>query len=378
MRILICIYAIHCGGQIMLEIKNDTPSPKILVIGIGGGGNNAINRMMQNSQFHVTYAAINTDIQVLENCLCETKLQIGKKLTSGYGAGSDPLIGAASAEESEAEIETLIEGANMVILTCGMGGGTGTGAIPIIAKQCKDAGILTVAVVTKPFTFEGLPKASIAETGLENLQKNVDTLLIIPNDKLLNIANKPFYLEDAFLMADNVLKYTIEGITNIIFNKGTINLDFNDLKTILGNKGLGHLGIGTVDTDGSIMEAVKIAINSPLLETNIAGASHILLNSSGKVNLLELNEAINYIQEIVGKNVNILWGTVMDTANEGQIIVTLIATGLKSPEKKSENIINTPPVRQPFDKNKKIHFQNEPITLHKLAPIHVPEFLQKK
>lgn len=365
----------------MLEIKTETtPSPKILVIGVGGGGNNAINRMIGNSQFHVTYAAINTDIQVLESCLCEIKLQIGKKLTSGYGAGSDPLIGAASAEESEAEIASLIEGANMVILTCGMGGGTGTGAVSVIAQQCRNAGILTVAVVTKPFSFEGLPKASIAETGLENLQKNVDTLLVIPNDKLLNMANKPFYLEDAFLIADNVLKYTIEGITNIIFNKGTINLDFNDLKTTLGNKGLGHLGIGTVDADGSIMEAVKSAVNSPLLETNIAGASHILLNSSGKVNILELNEAVNYIQEIVGKNVNILWGTVMDAANEGQIVVTLIATGLKSAEKKAEKeiLLDVPPLKQSFDKNKKIHFQTEPLSFHKLNSINVPEFLQKK
>lgn len=361
----------------MQEIKKDnTLTPNILVMGIGGGGNNAINRMINNNQFHVTYAAVNTDLQVLEDCLCDTKLQIGKKLTNGYGAGSDPMIGAASAEESEEEIAALINGANMVILTCGMGGGTGTGAIPIIAKQCKDAGILTIAVVTKPFSFEGIPKATIAETGIQNLRGVVDTLLIIPNDKLLSITDKPFYLEDAFLMADNVLKYTIDGITNIIYNKGMINLDFNDLKSILSNKGIGHLGIGTVNSDGSIMEAVKAAINSPLLDTTIVGASHVLLNSSGMINIIELNDAIHYIQEIVGKDVNILWGTVNNTTNKDQIVVTLIATGLDTQKEKKTSIPSAEKPKAP--KISPYHFPHTPPTVHNLQPLIIPDFLTRR
>lgn len=315
----------------MIELTNSRTgnSPCIIVMGIGGGGNNALDRMIFNNEFRVKYVAVNTDIQVLDDCQAEQKVQIGSKLTGGYGAGSDPLIGAAAAEESKEEIAEIIQGANMVILTCGMGGGTGTGAIPVIAKQCKDAGILTVAVVTKPFHFEGLPRVTAAEAGIEKLQENVDTLLVIPNEKLLSLSDKPFFLEDAFLMADNVLKHSIEGITNIIFNKGIVNLDFNDLRTVLSNKGIGHLGIGLCKEDGSIMDALKAAINSPLLETSITGASYVLLNSSGRVNLIELNQAISYVQEIVGEQVHIMWGTVSPKEAGNDIVVTLIATGIQ-------------------------------------------------
>ena len=237
----------------------------------------------------------------------------------------------------------------MVILTCGLGGGTGTGAIPAIAKICRSLQILTVAVVTLPFTFENTPRMICAKNGLEKLRETVDTLLVIPNDKLLEISEKTFYLEDAFKMADTILKYTIDGITNIIFNRGVVNLDFNDLKTTLKDKGNGHLGIGTVPSGTSILEAVKQAIHSPLLDTSIKGASNIILNSSGRINLLELNEAIAYVRELAGESVNIIWGTVTDNnQTEDEVVITLIATGMdeenlqKEPSKPTAASSETP------------------------------------
>ena len=338
----------------MLEIEKNNFSeskettlpetPHILVIGVGGGGNNAICRMIesnqQNSSQQVSYAVMNTDLQVLNNCNAEYKIQIGKKLTNGFGAGGDPAIGEASAQESKDEIASLIKDYHMVILTCGMGGGTGTGAISVIAEICRTANILTVAVVTLPFSFESKPRIIAAESGIETLKKNVDTLLIIPNDKLLTYSSKPFYLEDAFQTADTVLNHTITGITNILYNRGIINLDFNDLKMTLSNKGIAHLGIGTCTQDSPILEAVKTAIDSPLLNTTINGATNILINSSGRLNLSDLNEAISYVRELAGENVNIIWGTVTDTAQKNdQIIITLIATGMDK---------ITPPLKQPL------------------------------
>lgn len=315
----------------MLEIKVDnfTNGPKILVIGIGGGGNNALDRMISSQVQGVNYMAVNTDVQVLDSCQAEVKLQIGKKITAGYGAGASPEIGETSALENEEEIKNAIAGADMCIITCGMGGGTGTGAAPVIAKYCKDLGILTVAVVTTPFSFESIPRVKAAQQGVEKLKTNVDTLLVIPNDKLLSLSDKPLFLEDAFQMADSVLKYTIEGIANIIYNKGIVNIDFNDLKATLLNKGIGHLGIGTVDVEESVLEAVKQAINSPLLETSIQGAENILINTCGKVNVVALNEAIGYVRELAGGQVNIIWGTVSEeNFQEDKIVVTLIATGM--------------------------------------------------
>ena len=315
----------------MLEIKCDkyASGPNILVIGVGGGGNNALDRMIQSGLAGVKYIAVNTDIQVLENCLAENKLQIGKKLTNGYGAGANPQIGESAAIENEEEIKSLISEADMCIITCGMGGGTGTGAAPVIAKYCKEAGILTVGIVTTPFFFENTPRTAAAQGGIEKLKSNVDTLLIIPNDKLLGLSEKPLLVEDAFEIADSVLKYTIEGITNIIQNRGSVNLDFNDLRTTLLDKGIGHLGIGKVNVDCSILEAVKQAVNSPLLDTTIEGAENILINTSGKVDIMALSSAINYIRELAGDKVNIIWGTVTeDNFDTDKIVVTLIATGM--------------------------------------------------
>ena len=251
--------------MINIEVEKADNAPKILVVGIGGGGNNALDRMISAQLKGVCYAAVNTDAQVLNSCHAEILIQIGQKLTNGYGAGADPQVGEAAANESEEDIRAAVSEFDMVILTCGMGGGTGTGAIPVIAKICKDAGVLVMAVVTIPFTFESGHRMSVAKIGLEKLKEYVDTLLVIPNDKLLTISERTLYLEDAFVLADSVLKYAIEGITNIVYNRGIINIDFNDLKSTIANKGMGHLGIGTVSSDGSIMEAVKQAINSPLL-----------------------------------------------------------------------------------------------------------------
>lgn len=315
----------------MIEIITNEPllEPKILVIGIGGAGNNALDRMIDTNLVHVDYAAMNTDIQTLHNCKADIKIQLGQKLTKGFGAGSTCEIGEAAAKENEEEIRELVKKYDLCILTCGMGGGTGTGAISVVANCCKEQNILTVAVVTTPFSFENTPRITAAKQGIEKLKENVDTLLVIPNDKLIGLSEKPLLLEDAFQIADSILKYTIDGITNIIYNRGMVNLDFNDLRTTLSGKGLGHLGIGIVDEGTSILEAVKQAINSPLLDTSIQGATNLLINTCGKINILELNEAISYVREIVGEQVNIIWGTVTPKDFDlEKITITLVATGM--------------------------------------------------
>lgn len=318
----------------MLEIKTaniQANSPNIYIVGIGGAGNNAVDRMIESGNINVKYIAINTDSQVLADSKAETTLQIGAKLTGGNGAGADPVIGESAAEESKDDIKALLSDADMVILTCGLGGGTGTGAIPVIAKLCKETGVLTMAVVTLPFSFEGPSRVLAASNGLENLKSNVDTLLVVPNDKLLDISDKDLELEEAFLFADNILKYTIDGITNIIFNKGIVNIDFNDIRTTLKDKGIGHLGIGISNESRHLIDAVKDAISSPLLTTDITDATNILINTSGTVKMKEVNEAIQYVKDLVGPQSQIIWGTVTDkekTPEEGSV-VTLIATGLK-------------------------------------------------
>ena len=357
----------------MLEIMcdNKTDGPKIIVIGVGGGGNNAINRMINSHLTDAEYIAVNTDVQVLNSCKSETRIQIGKKLTKGYGAGADPQIGETAAQENEEDIRGSIAGADMCIITCGMGGGTGTGAAPIIAKICKEAGILTVGVVTTPFSFENTPRITAAKNGVEKLKQNVDTLLVIPNDKLIGLSEKPLLLEDAFEIADSVLKYTIEGITNIVRNKGLVNLDFNDLRITLLNKGVGHLGIGTVDVECSLLEAVKQAVNSPLLETSIEGAENLLINTSGKVNITSLNEAISYVRELAGSKVNIIWGTVtQDNYDEEKIVVTLIATGMS--EEKNNPVFVSKSILQ--EQN---NIEVKPVVKRQEIEVVIPPFLQE-
>ena len=368
----------------MIELKeiDNRIKPAILVIGIGGGGNNAVDRMIESGIDRVTFAAVNTDRAVLDDTKAEIKIPIGEKMLKGYGAGADPTLGAAAAKENEDEISELISGYDMVITTCGMGGGTGTGAIPVISKLSKDRGILTVGVVTMPFSFENTPRMVAAKNGIEKLKENVDTLLVIHNDKLLSLSDKPLMLDDAFQFADSVLKYTIEGITNIVFNKGIVNIDFNDISTTLRNKGAGHLGIGRVDEGGSIIDAVKLAINSPLLNTSIKGAENLLINTSGKVDVLALNEAILYIKELAGENVNIIWGTVKDQNQaENGIVVTVIATGMPSEKKvvaqesmriKPEVHFSTLPV-QPVQLNRPVEY---PKPSSRATELEIPPFLK--
>jgi len=330
----------------MLEIINtdyqSSNMPTIKVIGIGGCGNNAINRLAHQTPYPIQFAAINTDQMVLDKSEADICITIGKKLTGGFGAGGNPEIAYAAAEENTDEIKEMVNDANMVILTAGMGGGTGTGALPYIAKMCKDLGILTVAVVTTPFSFENPNRSDVARAGIQNLEKCVDTLLVISNDKLLSSNEKIITMSSAFTLADSVLKNSIDTITNIVFNCGTVNLDFNDLKTVLGDKGYGHLGIGYADENTTITDAVKQAVNSPLLNTNLAGAKYVMINSSGDVNLIELNNAIQYIQEIVGTEAKIMWGTVSSKEqldDNKNSLITIIATGLNE----TSNIINTTP-----------------------------------
>jgi cell division protein FtsZ len=340
----------------ILESKSENV-PKIIIIGVGGAGNNAIDRMTDEKVAGVDFAAVNTDEQVLNGCLAEFKIQIGAKLTNGFGAGADPAIGEAAAAESEEEIKKIIQNYNMAIITCGMGGGTGTGAAPVVAGYCKEMGILTVGVITTPFSFESIPRITAAKAGVENMEKNVDTLLVIPNDKLIGLSDKPLMLDDAFSIADSVLKYTIEGITNIIYNKGVINLDFNDLKTTLINKGKGHLGIGTVSADEPIINAVKQAVDSQLLDTSIAGAANLLINTCGRIDINGLNEAISYVREIAGANVNIIWGTVTGADyDEGKNVVTIIATGM-SEEKRELPKEKKPDIKPLSDSEINAHLQ---------------------
>ena len=319
----------------MLEIMDtdyqSSNMPNIKVIGVGGCGNNAINRLAHQTPYPIQFVAINTDQMVLDKSEADTCITIGKKLTGGFGAGGNPEIAYAAAEENADEIKEIINDANMVILTAGMGGGTGTGALPYIAKMCKDLGILTVAVVTTPFSFENPNRSDVARAGIQNLEKCVDTLLVISNDKLLTSNEKIVTMSSAFTLADSVLKNSIDTITNIVFNCGTVNLDFNDLKTVLGDKGYGHLGIGYADENTSITDAIKQAVNSPLLSTNLSGAKYVMINSSGDVNLIELNNAIQYIQEIVGTEAKIMWGTVSSKEqleDNKNSLITIIATGL--------------------------------------------------
>lgn len=369
----------------MIELLTDEyfnehlDEPKILVIGIGGGGNNALDRMITSNIKGAKYAAMNTDIQVLNACKAEQKIQLGKKATKGYGAGASSDVGEVAAKESEDEIKQLINGYDLCIITCGLGGGTGTGAAPVVAGYCKEMNILTVAVVTTPFSFENTPRITAANQGLNKLKENVDTLLTIPNDKLIGLSDKPMLLEDAFLIADSVLKYTIEGITNIIYNKGMINLDFNDLRTTLSGKGIGHLGIGIVDSGNSILEAVKLAIDSPLLDTSIQGASNLLINTCGKVHIVDLNEAISHVRELAGEHVNIIWGTVSSADfDEDKIVVTLIATGMSEETASKEkavrkvSLLPDPPVLEPMEW-KTNHIK--PTVPQQKANIVIPSFL---
>ena len=288
----------------MLEIMtNEAESAaKIIVIGVGGAGNNAVNRMIDEQIGGVEFIGINTDKQALNFCKAENALQIGEKLTKGLGAGAKPEIGEKAAEENIDDIKEAIKGADMVFVTCGMGGGTGTGAAPVVAKVAKDMGILTVGVVTKPFKFEAKTRMQNAISGIEKLKDSVDTLIVIPNDKLLEIVDRRTTMPEALKKADEVLQQAVQGITDLINLPALINLDFADVQTVMTDKGIAHIGIGSAKGDDKALEAVKQAVASPLLETTISGASHVIINVSGDISLMDANDAASYVQDMAGED----------------------------------------------------------------------------
>ena len=314
----------------MLQFEtNLDKSAVIKVIGVGGGGCNAVNRMVEAGLKGVEFIAVNTDRQALNRCLSETKIQIGEKLTRGLGAGANPEIGQKAAEETLDEITSLLEGADMVFLTAGMGGGTGTGAAPIIAKAAKDMGILTVGVVTKPFTFEGAKRRRQAELGISFLKKYVDSLVIVPNDKLLANCEKNTSMIQAFQMADDVLRQGVQGISDLISEHALINVDFADVKSVMTDRGVAHMGVGHASGDDRAKNAVKAAIESPLLETTIAGAKAILLYVAGGYDLgmLEVSQLATMVQEQADEDCILIFGAAVDESMEDEISVTVIATG---------------------------------------------------
>ncbi|HOC96479.1 MAG TPA: cell division protein FtsZ, partial [bacterium] len=314
----------------MPEIKPDLDSvAKIKVVGVGGGGNSALNRMIQAKVKGVDFIALNTDAQALFNSLATTKLNIGKTITKGLGAGMDPELARRSAEESQNEIKDLLKGANMVFITAGMGGGTGTGASPVVASVARELGALTIAVVTRPFSFEGSVRAQVAQSGIDELKKNVDAIITIPNDRILQIVDKKTTLVESFMLADEILKQGIQGISEIITNNGIVNVDFADVKRIMKNSGTALMGVGHASGENKAVDAAKSAINSPLLETSIDGAKGILFTVTGgpTLSMNEVNEAAKVVTESADPNAVIIFGAILDPTMKDEIKVTAIATG---------------------------------------------------
>lgn len=325
------------------------PFARIKVIGVGGGGTNAVNRMIEAGLGGVDFWAMNTDVQVLATSSADHILQLGENLTKGLGAGGNPEIGRASAEESKSEIKKALEGADMVFVTAGMGGGTGTGAAPVIAEIAKDMGILTVSVVTKPFRFEGPRRARLAEEGIDNLKEHVDTVIVIPNDRLLNVVEKKATLMDAFKEADDVLRQGVQGISDIITIPGLINVDFADVKAVMSDAGTALMGIGFAEGDHRAVEAAQAAISSPLLETDISGARSVLVNVTAgpDLTLAEVYEAADLIREGTdADDANIIFGTVVDPRLQGAVRITVLATGFESRPRREQPAASSPAVEQ--------------------------------
>ncbi len=313
-----------------MGIREDISGAAVIkVIGVGGGGCNAINRMIQEDIRGVDFVAINTDAQALSRCDAPNRLRIGDKLTRGLGVGGDPVKGMQSAEESRDEIEAIVKDTDMVFVCAGMGGGTGTGAAPIVAQLAKEVGALTVGVVTRPFSFEGAKRRMVADDGIARLKEKVDTLIVIPNDRLLQICDKKSSLEAALRTADDVLRQGIQGISELITTPGEINLDFNDVRTIMSDAGSALMAIGRASGDGRAVEAAKAAVTSPLLDVSIEGAKGVLLHVTGgpDVTLFELNEAAEIISKAVDPDANIIFGMVVDHRLQDEVKITVIATG---------------------------------------------------
>jgi cell division protein FtsZ len=313
----------------MLEFIDETEfgKTKIKVVGVGGAGNNAIRRMRKDGVQGVELIGINTAIKDLGNP-GENMLQIGAKLTKGLGAGARPDVGQRAAEESREAITRKLEGADMVIVTCGMGGGTGTGAAPVVAKISRELGILTVAIVTKPFRFEGSVRAKNAAWGIEKMSEVVDTLVVVPNDKLLIVLDKKATMTEAFEKGDEVLRQCVQGITEIINVKADINVDFADVRTVMTNNGMAHLGIGIGRGEDKAIKAVKLAIESPLLETDISEATSLIVSVTGDISVIEVGDAVRYIEEKTGNNLNVILGLRYDETMRDACSITVIATGI--------------------------------------------------
>lgn len=322
-----------------LEENTVVDGARIKVIGVGGGGNNAVDRMIEAGITKAEFVCVNTDAQQLANVKAPTVLQIGTKLTNGLGAGAKPEIGRQAAEETKDEIKNIVKDTDMVFVTAGMGGGTGTGAAPIIAEAAKSLGVLTVAVVTKPFFFEGPQRMRNAEEGIKQLAEKVDAIVTIPNDKLLNIADKKVTIKDSFKLADDVLRQGVQGIIEVITQRGIMNCDFADVRTIMKDSGIAHMGIGIGKGENAAQDAVRAAIESPLLETNIEGAENVLLNITGgsEFSLVDMGEVSSIVRDQVSEEANIIVGTAMDDVLKDEIKVTLIATGLDGSLRRSKD-----------------------------------------
>ena len=317
----------------MIEFQNEEQSSfaTIKVVGCGGGGNNAVNRMVDAGLRGVEFISVNTDRQALSQTNAQVKIQIGEKLTKGLGAGAIPEVGRRAAEESREEIASALKGADLVFITAGMGGGTGTGAAPIVAEIARDLGTLTIAVVTKPFNFEGKQRMKNAEAGIAELKQHVDTLVVIPNDRLLQVVNKGTTMIEAFKIADDVLRQGIQGISDLIAVPAMINLDFADVKTVMESGGMAHMGIGLGSGENKLVDAAKNAISSPLLETNIDGARAVLINVTGgeDISIVDINEAANLIMEAADPDANIIFGAGIDETMGDEVRITVIATGFE-------------------------------------------------
>ena len=358
---------------------------KIKVIGVGGGGGNAVNRMIKSGLSGVEFWLMNTDLQVLQCSSCDNKLQLGPKLTNGLGAGGEPQIGEKAAEEAQQEITKAIEGADMVFVTAGMGGGTGTGAAPVVAKIAKDLGILTIGVVTKPFSFEGKRRANQAAQGLEKLRESVDALIVIPNDKLLDVVDRRVSLQESFIVVDEVLLRGVQGISDIITIPGLINVDFADVKSVMQASGSAPMGIGRGTGEGRAIEAAKIAVNSQLLETSINGASGVIVNITGgpDMTLHEVTDATNIINDAVLDDARVIIGAVIDDNIQGEIQITVIATGfeLKSQKPVFERAVEERASINPADFfagfNRETAVPKANDTLPSFTNIEIPDFLRK-
>ena len=366
-------------------------SARIVVIGVGGAGNNAVNRMVDEGIGGVEFVGINTDKQALALCKAPTVLQIGEKVTKGLGAGAKPEVGEKAAEESVEEIKKLFEGADMVFVTCGMGGGTGTGAAPVVAGLAKEMGCLTVGVVTKPFRFEARTRMTNALNGIEKLKKNVDTLIVIPNDKLLEIVDRRTTMPEALAKADEVLQEAVQGITDLINQPALINLDFADVQTVMKDNGVAHIGIGEAKGDDKAMEAVQKAVQSPLLETTIDGASHVIINISGDISLMDANDAASYVQQLAGEDANIIFGAMYDDSQPDTAKITVIATGLDDATTKEASVAGKKKEEEETKKNSfasagykmpSFNLPKNPVTpkvpTTPKKDIQIPDFLQRK